>query len=105
MDYGAKILSVDEKSLETLHPMQKPYLPHEMKNKSDLEIGDMEIMMEDLLYYHYVDSCLSSDYPVWAELFPFQVEPSLHLSRISVIRFFFSLFTVKSTFQYLLRAI
>ena len=70
------------------------------EKKSDLEIGDMEIMMEDLLYYHYVDSCLSSDYPVWAELFPFQVEPSLHLSRISVIRFFFSLFTVKSTFQY-----
>ena len=67
------------------------------KKKSDLEIGDMEIMIEDLLYYHYVDSCLSSDYPVWAELFPFQVEPSLHLSRISVIRFFYSLFTVKST--------
>ena len=57
----------------------------------------MEIMMEDLLYYRYADSCLSSDYPVWAESFPFQEEPSLHSSRISVVRFFYSLYTVKST--------
>ena len=75
-------------------PIQN-HINHIKKKKSDLEIGDMEIMMEDLLYYHSVDSCLSSDYPVWAESFPFQEEPSLHSSRISVIRFFYSLFTVK----------